>query len=790
MIKNIKKFTLLTTLLITLFLISCSNNTKDIVSPENILWYNQPAKNWEEALPLGNGRLGVMVFGNTSNEHIQLNDDSMWPSDNEDWDEPKGNKEDLNHIRELLFKGENTIADSLFVDKFSRKTVTRSHQTMGDLFIDFNHKNITDYRRELNINNATSSVSYKSDGSLITEKIFVSNPHDAIIIEFESQSESGLNGKIRLSRPEDNGFPTAITKTTNDNVLLMQGEITQRDGKFNSEPNPILNGVKFETRLKIKNDGGEILKGNDYLELKNVKKATFYMVSNSSYYYEDYAKQNDIDLKNVLTTPIETIKTKHIEDYQSLYSKVSLNLNNTHLDSIPTNERIERIKNDSTDVALEALLFQYGRYLLISSSRKGTNPANLQGLWNEHIAAPWNGDYHLNINVQMNYWLANSTNLDELNMPLFDYIDKLVENGKVTANKNFGCRGTFLPHATDLWAPTWLRAPTAYWGCSVGAGGWMMQHYWQHYEYTRDINFLKERAFPAIKEVATFYSDWLIEDPRDGTLISAPSTSPENRFFNAKGEDVASCLGSAMDQQIIAEVFHNYIEACNILQIKSELLTTIKAQQQKLRSGFVIGDDGRILEWDRPYKEYEPGHRHMSHLYGFHPGVQVSKKETPDVFKAVKHTLDYRLQNGGAGTGWSRAWLINCSARLLDGDMAHEHIKLLFKKSMYNNLFDAHPPFQIDGNFGYTAGVAEMLLQSHEENTIRLLPALPTAWKNGDVKGLKARGGLTVDVSWSNNGLDKAVIKSKYDTSFKLIYNDIETPVEIKKGETFVYSNK
>ena len=790
MIKTITKFASLTILLISLLLTSCANDTKEGLNTENILWYNHPAKNWEEALPLGNGKLGVMVFGNTSNEHIQLNDDSMWPSDNDAWNEPDGNKEDLNHIRELLFKGENTKADSLFVDKFSRKSVVRSHQTMGDLFIDFDHKNITDYRRELNINNATSSVSYKSNGSLITEKIFVSHPHDAIIIEFESQSEFGLNGKIRLTRPKDNGFPTATTKTTDDNLLLMQGEVTQRDGKFDSKPDPILNGVTFETCLKITNDGGEILKGEDYLELKNVKKATFYLVSNSSYYHEDYAKQNAIDLENVLSTDVKTIKEKHIEDYQGLYSKMSLNLNNTHLDSIPTDERIKRIKSDSVDVALEALLFQYGRYLLISSSRKNTNPANLQGLWNKHINAPWNADYHLNINLQMNYWLANSTNLDELNMPLFDYIDKLVENGKVTASKNFGCHGSFLPHATDLWAPTWLRAPTAYWGCSVGAGGWMMQHYWQHYEYTRDVNFLKERAFPAIKEVATFYSDWLIEDPRDGMLISAPSTSPENRFFNAKGEKVASCLGSAMDQQIIAEVFHNYVEACNILQIESELLITIKEQQKKLRPGFVISDEGRILEWDRPYKETEPGHRHMSHLYGFHPGVQVTQKETPEVFKAVKNTLAFRLENGGAGTGWSRAWLINCSARLFDGDMAHEHIQLLFKKSMYDNLFDGHPPFQIDGNFGYTAGIGEMLLQSHEENTIRILPALPKAWKDGGVKGLKARGGLTVDISWSNNHLDKVVIKSKYDINFKMIYNDIEIPVEIKKGEDFIYTNK
>lgn len=774
-------------LIVTVFMfISCNNNSLKEAYKDQILWYKQPAKAWKESLPLGNGRIGVMVFGKTSNERIQLNDDSMWPGAN-GWDEPDGNKEDLQKIREFLFVGDNKSADKLFVEKFSRKAVARSHQTLGDLHIDFSHENITDYHRELNISNAISTVSYKANGALITEKVLVSHPDQAIIVEFESQAAKGLNGKIRLTRPEDNGFPTVVTKTTNDRLLLMTGEVTQRAGKFNSESSPILEGVKFETCLKVKNEGGEVIKGADYLELKNVKKATFYVVSNSSFYFEDFVEQNKIDLANVVQKDFKTIEKAHIEDYKSLFDRVSFNLPNTGLDTIPTDERIKRIKKDSTDVGLEELLFHYGRYLLISSSREGTNPANLQGLWNEHIMAPWNGDYHLNINLQMNYWLADVTNLGDLNTPLFDYLDKLVENGKITASKNFGCRGTFFPHATDIWAPTWLRAPTAYWGCSVGAGGWMMQHYWQHYEFTKDTVFLKERAFPAIQEVALFYSDWLIEDPRDGKLVSAPSTSPENRFYNEKGELVASCMGTAMDQQIIAEVFTNYIKACEVLEVNNSLLEKIKSQLKQLRFGFVIGDDGRILEWDRSYEEHQKGHRHMSHLYGFHPGTSVSKDETPEIFDAVRKTLDYRLANGGAGTGWSRAWLINCSARLLDGEMAQKHIQLLFKKSMYPNLFDAHPPFQIDGNFGYTAGVAEMLLQSHEENIIRILPALPNAWDEGEIKGLKARGGLTVDIAWSQNKLDEVKITSEFDTSLDLVYQDIKTPINLKKGETFVY---
>jgi len=787
MIFNNKLISGLTTTLLTFLFLACNSQEKQ---KEDILWYKQPAKNWNEALPLGNGKLGAMVFGGTSTERIQLNDDSMWPADSESWNEPEGNINDLKEIRELLFAGKNDEADRLFVEKFSRKAVVRSHQTMGDLFIDLNHQNITDYRRELNISNATTTVSYKSNGALITEKVFVSNPHKAIIIELTSQASEGLNGKIKLSRPKDKGFETAKSFTTDNNLLLMQGEVTQRGGKFNSEPAPILEGVKFETCLKINNENGTLQKGEDYLELKNVKKATIYLVSNSSYYFEEYQEQNKLDLNAIASKSFETLKNEHIKDYQRLYARLDIKLGSNELDTIPTDKRLELIKKGTIDTGLESLLFQYGRYLLISSSREGTNPANLQGLWNEHIQAPWNADYHLNINLQMNYWLADATNLSELNNPLFDYIDRLVENGKVTASKNFGCSGTFIPHATDLWAPTWLRAPTAYWGCSLGGGGWLVQHYWQHYEYTKDEKFLKERAFPAIQEVAKFYSDWIIEDPRDGTLISAPSTSPENRFYNTEGKAVATCLGSAMDQQVIYEVFSNYLKSCDILSISNDFVTKIKQQRSKLRPGFVIDDNGRILEWDRAYKETEPGHRHMSHLYGFHPGTNISKDKDPEIFNAVKNTLDFRLANGGAGTGWSRAWLINCSARLLDGEMAYEHIQLLLKKSIGNNLFDLHPPFQIDGNFGYTAGVTEMLLQSHEENTVRVLPALPATWKEGHIKGLKARNGLILDIFWSNNRLDKVIIKSNFDNKFNLIYQDVVVSVKMKKGDSYIYESE
>jgi alpha-L-fucosidase 2 len=344
-----------------------------------------------------------------------------------------------------------------------------------------------------------------------------------------------------------------------------------------------------------------------------------------------------------------------------------------------------------------------------------------------------------------------------------------------------------MPHASDLWGATWMKAATAYWGSSFGAGGWMMQHYWQHFEFNRDTLFLRERAFPAIHKIAQFYSDWLIEDPRDGTLIATPSTSPENRYIDATGKPVALCLGTAMDQQIIAEVFDNYMSTCQILDVETELLQTIKQQRPRLRDGFILGSDGRILEWDREYPEHEPGHRHMSHLYGFHPGNSVTLSTHPEMFAAVRKTLDYRLEHGGAGTGWSRAWLINCAARLMNGEMVFEHIHYFFTNSTYDNLFCSHPPYQIDGNFGFTAGIAEMLVQSHEPGMIRLLPALPDAWQNGSVKGLRSRGGYTLDMEWKNGKLTRIVIKSDHTGSIKLIINGEEDVVSIAKGESLRY---
>lgn len=782
-----RAYILLLIILLTFSFKGCDTQTENVYQNDQTLWYTQAASEWEEALPLGNGRLGAMVFGDPIKERIQLNDDSLWPKDL-DWTHPEGTPEDLEEIRSLLFLGEIQKVDSLLVEKFSNKTLIRSHQTLGDLFINFNHDSITDYKRSLNLNKAIAETHYKTDGYPVSQSVFASAADQVIVIAIKSAHPKGLNGTLTLQRPQDEGIPT-VTSYITEGDLIMEGEITQRKGKFNSKTAPINEGIRFQTRLKTKHNGGTINASNKIITLNGVQELELYLVSNSSYYHKDYQKQNLQQLEALRSKNLTLLEERHIKDHQSLFNRVQFDLiTDNSLQNQPTNTRLEAVKQGSIDLELQETLFHYGRYLLIGTSRQGTLPANLQGLWNPHINAPWNADYHLNINLQMNYWLANLTQLDELNEPLFDFVDRLVESGRETAQKNFGARGSFLPHATDLWAPTWLRAPTAYWGASFGAGGWMAQHYWQHYLFTQDFDFLKTRGFPALEAVAHFYSDWLIEDRRDGMLISAPSTSPENRYLNSQGIPVASCLGSAMDQQVITEVFTNYLQAADLLKINSEWVAKITQQLKQLRPGFQLGSDGRILEWDREYEELEPGHRHMSHLYGFHPGDQISLSKTPKLFEAVRKTLDYRLENGGAGTGWSRAWLINCAARLMDGAMAQEHIKLLFQKSIFPNLFDAHPPFQIDGNFGYTAGVAESLVQSHETGILRLLPALPTHWSNGKIKGLKARGNIKVDMEWNNNRLQKIQLLAERNTHKELIYLKQRIKVNLKAGVPFVYT--
>ena len=767
-------------LFLVFIIVSCTKPKEEFIEK---IWYDQPAQKWMEALPVGNGRLGAMVFGDPNHERIQLNEDSMWPG-GPDWGDSKGTAEDLQLLRTLLNEGKTKEVDSLIVEKFSYKTIVRSHQTMGELYIDFeNDKKYDNYRRELNLNDATASVAYTADGHDYSQKVIASHPDDVLVIELATTAPEGMDFTLRLDRPKDEGRPTVTVRNPSESEISMKGMVTQYGGKRDSKPFPLDYGTKFETRLKVAHESGTIKAQKGQLELKGVKKATLFIVGNTSFYHEEqYERKNEETLVAATKKSFGTLLKSHAGDHRNLYDRVTLDLGGKELDSLPIDKRLQRMKDGKDDPDMAAKLFKYGRYLLIASSREGTNPANLQGIWNEHIVAPWNADYHLNINLQMNYWPAEVTNLSELHQPFFDYLDRVLERGKKTAKEQYGInRGTMAHHATDLWAAPYMRAERAYWGSWIHGGGWCAQHYWEHYRFTKDKDFLRDRAYPTLKGLSEFYLDWLVWDESKEAWVSTPETSPENSYYNKDGISAAVSHGSAMGHQIIAEVFDNVLEASQELGIEDEFTKEVAEKRKKLFPGVVVGNDGRLLEWNEPYDEPEKGHRHMSHLYALHPGDEITS-QNQEAFEAAQKTIDHRLQHGGAGTGWSRAWMINLNARLLDAVSAEENIKKFFQISIADNLFDEHPPFQIDGNFGYTAAVAELLLQSHE-GPLRILPALPPNWKNGSISGIKARGNIEVDIAWENGKLTKLGLLAKEAKTVHLKYGAMETSIELPKNK-------
>ncbi|AVR43991.1 hypothetical protein C7S20_01215 [Christiangramia fulva] len=749
-------------------------------SKKDLLWYESPAENWDNALPVGNGRLGAMVFGDPVNERIQLNEDSMWPGGPE-WGNSKGTPKDLAQIRELIREGRVHLADSLIVEKFSYKGVTRSHQTMGDLFINYKNNDISDYRRSLDISTGIARSSWKINGHTVSQEVFASAPDEVLVVKIATDLPQGIDFSLKISRPDDHGHPTVSVSSSQNNLLKMNGMVTQFGGAKGSKPFIIDHGVKFETILKAKVEQGSMEAGKDSLSFQNVHEAVIYIVCNTSFYHKDFAAQNQKTLQSLENKNYTEILSRHLKEYQKYFNRVSLDLGGHELDTLSTKQRLKLVKEGTQDPDLTAKLFQYGRYLLISSSRPGTNPANLQGIWNEHIEAPWNADYHLNINLQMNYWPAGPTNLSEMHEPLFDFLDRLTVRGKKLAQEQYGMNGAVAHQATDLWAAPWMRAEKPYWGSWIHGGGWIVRQYWDHFQFTQDTVFLRERAYPALKAYAEFYADWLTEDERDSTLISYPETSPENSYIAPDGKSAAVSRGNAMGHQIIAEVFQNTLSAASILGISNDFTQEISQKLKRLHPGIKIASDGRIMEWDREYKEPEKGHRHISHLYALYPGNAISM-ENPELFEAARKTIEYRLDHGGAGPGWSRAWIINFYARLQDPEACYKHIQIFKEHSIYPNLLDIHPPFQIDGNFGFTAGLAEMLLQSHE-GFLRILPALPKEWTNGEINGLKARGNIRVDISWKNAELDLLTLASETDKKINLKYRGLEREIELKSDQ-------